>query len=566
MSGREPKVVAGERLARGETSDIYAATRDGEDVVLKVLHPHLAEDPIVSSRFVREAEILASVRHPNIVRVNGLTSWDGRPAMVMERVRGGSLAERLAATGPMTAETTLRLVRDLLGALETIHAKGIVHRDIRPSHILWESESTVQLTDFGMASIRDLSGLTRSTVFTSRPNYADPYTWGAGRPVPQIDLYGLGAVAYECLRGAPLPVRLFGERGSAREQFLSEFAEAEPGVLGWIVPLLLAPLDQRPRSAAEARNWIESGHVEGSRDLSECIACGAPMPREAPLCLACGHAPIVVQHDPNGEFLALRSISEAQEILSPFLRKLRLLSESREPLPKLLIGDQRLYSKAERDSGVRLPVRIADELATESVDELIELLGGDRPDKVRLVSRPMAAVGRMKRGPLIRIRSGAQLPPPTLAALKRLVTNRPDTTATDSQRDELETLRTECRYAIAMAAARTASPEPELIERLGGLLGDAVDRLAQMEAYLATVDLPAAYADYEQSLVRGGATAERRDWAAAVFAEHAKLERSAAALRVRITDACRLIEAITEAGTSNVLTEARNLLGGPDDD
>src|SRR6478752_3657580 len=124
----------------------------GRDDALKVLPDNVAADPARLARFRREAELLASLNHPNIAQVHGLEEVDGsnRRALVMELVEGRTLADRLAA-GPMPVVEALAIAIDIARALEAAHERGIVHRDLKPGNVKVRPDGTVKVLDFGLA-------------------------------------------------------------------------------------------------------------------------------------------------------------------------------------------------------------------------------------------------------------------------------------------------------------------------------------------------------------------------------------------------------------------------------
>lgn len=147
----------------------------GRLVAVKTLH---GQTPQATDHFLREARALAAIQHPGIVRILDFgTAVDGTAFMVMEHVAGLTLANRLAA-GPMTDAETLSLVAAVARALSSLHAAGVVHRDVKPANIMLNPDGSIVLVDFGIAT-------------------SDPAT-------PDTDIYALGVVAYECLTGISL--------------------------------------------------------------------------------------------------------------------------------------------------------------------------------------------------------------------------------------------------------------------------------------------------------------------------------------------------------------------------
>ncbi len=163
----------GDRLSTGEVSSVYRASSAVGAVAIKVLHPSLADDPIIAARFEREARLLAGLSHYAIPKVLDVTTIDDSPAIVMEYFEGTPLAE--LEVGAVNAEVILRQVAEALAAL---HARGISHRDIQPRSVLITDDGNLRIVGFGKASARDLAGLTRSTIISADTAYVDPYTWG----------------------------------------------------------------------------------------------------------------------------------------------------------------------------------------------------------------------------------------------------------------------------------------------------------------------------------------------------------------------------------------------------
>ena len=124
------------------------------DDALKVLPDAFAADPERLARFQREAQVLASLNHPNIAHVYGLEDVDGTKALVMELVEGETLADRIAQ-GPIPVQESLHIARQITEAIEAAHAKAIIHRDLKPANIKVRDDGTVKVLDFGLAKALD---------------------------------------------------------------------------------------------------------------------------------------------------------------------------------------------------------------------------------------------------------------------------------------------------------------------------------------------------------------------------------------------------------------------------
>ncbi|MCO5168949.1 MAG: tetratricopeptide repeat protein [Planctomycetes bacterium] len=192
-------------LGRGAMGVVYRAIdrRLQRLVALKVLLG--ATDAAGLDDFMREARAAARLRHPGIVVVYGAEVIEGRRVVALELVEGGSLQQRLREGGAMPPRDAARLVADLAAAVEAAHEQGIVHRDLKPANVLLEKDGRPRLTDFGLA--RDARAGARSATgdVIGTPAYMAPeQARGDVHQVgPWTDVWGLGAVLYECLVGQP---------------------------------------------------------------------------------------------------------------------------------------------------------------------------------------------------------------------------------------------------------------------------------------------------------------------------------------------------------------------------
>src|SRR5215213_6251429 len=133
---------------------VYRATdvKLKRQVAIKVLPPSLAGDADRLARFQREAEVLASLNHPNIAAIYGLEESGGGKALVMELVDGEDLSERIRR-GPLPIEEALSIAKQIAAALEAAHERGIIHRDLKPANIKVRPDGTVKVLDFGLAKL-----------------------------------------------------------------------------------------------------------------------------------------------------------------------------------------------------------------------------------------------------------------------------------------------------------------------------------------------------------------------------------------------------------------------------
>jgi serine/threonine protein kinase len=195
-------------IARGGMGVVYRARQITLDrvVALKmILAGRLATEEDVA-RFRTEAEAAARLQHPHIVAVHDVGEIDGQHYFSMEFIEGSSLSQRLLKDGPLPSRQAGRYVRLIARAVHHAHRQGILHRDLKPSNILLDTDDEPHITDFGLAKrLGGDSGQTRTGVVLGTPSYMAPEQ-AAGRIHelgPACDVYGLGAILYECLTGRP---------------------------------------------------------------------------------------------------------------------------------------------------------------------------------------------------------------------------------------------------------------------------------------------------------------------------------------------------------------------------
>ena len=173
----------------------------GRRVAIKVLAPPFDRDGEFVERFQREARAAAGLSHPNIVAVFDSGSDDGTHFIVTELVEGETLADRLGRDGPMPPADAVAVSIDIARALAAAHARGLIHRDIKPGNVMLLPDGGVKVVDFGIARAAGSDTLTHTGVVLGSTAYLSPEQAG-GQPVDErADLYSLGCVLYEMLTG-----------------------------------------------------------------------------------------------------------------------------------------------------------------------------------------------------------------------------------------------------------------------------------------------------------------------------------------------------------------------------
>ena len=205
-------------IGAGGMGEVYRARdpRLKRDVAIKVLPEAFAQDPDRLARFQREAELLATLNHPNIAAVYGLEQTDGLTGIVLELVEGNTLAD-VIARGPIAVSDALPIALQIADALEAAHEKGVIHRDLKPANVKLRPDGTVKVLDFGLAKALDpasTSGdmsqsptltspaaMTRMGVILGTAAYMSPEQAKGRQAEKRSDVWAFGCVLYEMLTG-----------------------------------------------------------------------------------------------------------------------------------------------------------------------------------------------------------------------------------------------------------------------------------------------------------------------------------------------------------------------------
>ncbi len=173
-------------------------------VAIKVINPKLIKDPIVVERFRVEAKNQAKLNHPNIVTVYGFLETKDATGIVMEFVDGSTIGQLISTYGRLDLIFALRVLQQVLVAVDYAHSMGFIHRDLKPSNIIIDRSGMVKIMDFGISkSLNENKDLTRIGFNIGTPFYMSPEQIKNLEPTPQTDIYSLGITLYEMLSGSP---------------------------------------------------------------------------------------------------------------------------------------------------------------------------------------------------------------------------------------------------------------------------------------------------------------------------------------------------------------------------
>ena len=259
------------KIGEGGMGEVYRArdTKLNRDVALKVLPDLFAADPDRLARFQREAEVLASLNHPNIATIHGLEETDDTRALVLELVEGPTLAERIAQ-GPIPLDETIAIASQIADALEAAHEQGVIHRDLKPkANVKVKDDGTVKVLDFGLAKALDPSPVgdpslsptltaaaTQMGVIMGTAAYMAPEQAKGQVADKRADVWAFGVVLYEMLTGR----RTF--EGGDVSEVMAGVIKSEPE---WD----LLPTELPPALGTYLRRCLQKDPRERLRDIGD---------------------------------------------------------------------------------------------------------------------------------------------------------------------------------------------------------------------------------------------------------------------------------------------------------
>ncbi|MCP1386731.1 protein kinase [Corynebacterium sp. TA-R-1] len=198
----EGRYVIDRPIARGGMATVYRCvdTRLGREVAAKVMHEQFVHDPVFRDRFRREARAMAQLSHPNLVNVYDFSAQGETMYLIMELIVGGTLRELLDERGPMPPHAAAAVMRGMLTGLAAAHARGLIHRDIKPDNVLINADHRVKLADFGL--VRAAAEATHSTdQIVGTVSYLSPEQVDGSPMTHASDVYSAGIVLFELLTG-----------------------------------------------------------------------------------------------------------------------------------------------------------------------------------------------------------------------------------------------------------------------------------------------------------------------------------------------------------------------------
>ncbi|MFH1812007.1 MAG: protein kinase [Pseudomonadota bacterium] len=372
------------QIGQGGMATVYLAddAMAQQQVALKVLLPHLRNDPLIVARFKREMAAVRRIQSPHIIAVHDLVETEDVLCLVMDYHPGQDLKRRLRRDGALPFDEVLAVARQVLLGLQAAHGQGVIHRDIKPHNLLVDDEGRVKVADFGLARVDDLVGVTTHTMTLGTPEYLAPELLSSPLVDGRVDLYSLGVSLFELVTGR-LPYRASSPMALLRLHQDAEVPDPRqhvPSLPRWFALQLQHAMAKEPEQRyATATEWLHAldegaapgAPAPGSSDSGlSCRLCGAPMLPGLRTCVECG-AELVELHsvDHGGHRVYIDAVSWSQADALTFEQKYKVVAELTDLGATLKADPEQLEVRLRN-----LPVVVADRLSPESATRLANLL------------------------------------------------------------------------------------------------------------------------------------------------------------------------------------------------
>jgi eukaryotic-like serine/threonine-protein kinase len=277
-----------ELIGQGGMARIYRAHDNqlDRDVAVKLLRPEYGRDPDFGSRFRQEAQAAASLNHPNVVSVYDYGQDEAGPFIVMELVDGEDLAAIVKRSGALPPRQAARIIAEAARALHAAHARGIVHRDVKPGNIMIDREGRVKVTDFGIARAIAEAQMTLPGTTLGSVHYFSPEQARGDQATASSDIYSLGIVLYELLTG-----HRPWEADSAAAVAMARLAgpPPDPSAIRSGIPSDLVAIDRKAMATEPADRWSSASSMAAAL---EAFLAGSAIPGTGTAAGAAGTATI----------------------------------------------------------------------------------------------------------------------------------------------------------------------------------------------------------------------------------------------------------------------------------
>jgi serine/threonine protein kinase len=297
------KYVVQKPLGEGGFGRVFLAEHSGlgQKHVIKLLSADSSRSTDIRNRFFQEAQLIARLKHPNIVPIMDVAEYLGRPYYIMSYLNGGSLEDLLIKEKKLSSEKALQITAKILSALSEVHSKGIIHRDLKPNNVLLDESGEPVLIDFGIARVEEGSKAKTGTGFSiGTPVYMSPEQLDAKPISLTTDIYSMGIMLFELLTGKP-PFE-----GSMSSLITQHNTAKLPGVSGKIDNSKLADGIQAVLQKACAKE--PSARYSSAKEMREAVLGFLEKPKVTsstvePAKVFTNSIGIKFQYIPEGEFM-----------------------------------------------------------------------------------------------------------------------------------------------------------------------------------------------------------------------------------------------------------------------
>ena len=259
-------------IASGQLTKLVKARHNvlNRDVLLKILHKHLVHDEDISLRFKREAQIAASIDHPNVVSIYDCGEVEGSPFIAMEWIEGENLFQYInrRTQGSSGSRKTALPINDVLAiiaaimrGLNAIHKSGVIHRDLKPDNVMINHQGDVKLTDFSLAFSGRMTRITQHGDLVGSPAYIAPEVISGEEPSPKSDIFAAGLILWELLTGEnPFETDdIFKTLQNAQEAKLPDIDQVRPGLSQELKSILYSLLARNPSERPDSADEVFYG-------------------------------------------------------------------------------------------------------------------------------------------------------------------------------------------------------------------------------------------------------------------------------------------------------------------
>jgi len=387
--------VVESKVGEGGMGTVYRARHPliGKQVAIKVIKPVFAGDPVAVDRFMREARSVNEVGHRNIIDIFLVGQLPtGLPYLVMEYLEGHTLQDEMTRLGrPLTMDEVKRYLEPVFSALEAAHAKGIIHRDVKPENIFIVNdggrEPIIKLLDFGLVKLaREVagsSGRTSAGMPMGTPDYISPeqsVNYGVDH---RADIYSLGIILYRLLAGrlpftAESSYEMLDQQRFANPPQPSTFAKVSTDVEDVILWALRKRPEERPQSVAELWRALEAAAAQ-----PDAVPAVAPAPSDEPVPIGSAHTPppesesdvpVLPDAEPvRRRFGMFAAVGGAVAVIGALILTTRFMTKGGEPADPPPTTDQRTQVSATApppEASGRLRIAVSPPDAALSIDGL----------------------------------------------------------------------------------------------------------------------------------------------------------------------------------------------------